>query len=129
MQLRFVSWNVLNLIHEKKYNPDSVILSRYENREGQRIDEIVSLIKNNLYKKNTIIALQECFEVLHQRLIVEFSNEFDIFDNKCNDNQDFLIILTPKHLNLTKEAVNFQYEKISYGYLIVSNKTFRILSF
>ena len=55
--MNILSWNVLLRDHEERYNPDSTILSLW-NQEKYREDKIINILEK-YSDENSIILLQE----------------------------------------------------------------------
>jgi hypothetical protein len=124
--MRVISWNVLSLDCEQKYNPDSKILSKYKGRKFERDRDIVDQIKK-VFTEDIIIGLQECSVKLLELLISIFSEKCDIF---YEDNEgECLVLIVSKVLGMKREYIDEKmYEDTSYGYVVCSNDRFRVVN-
>lgn len=120
--MNLVSWNVLHRTVEERYNPDSLILKKYEN-ENDRISDILLHLSMCIDNKS-IIALQECSDELLRQLVRMFKNH-KIFVKKRSDDEDFIVSIVPKMYDCQVEEINLDIEG---NYLIVSNNHFRIVN-
>lgn len=127
--MKIVSWNTLNIIHEKKYNPTSKIIKAFSNNESKRLESIANLIFLNS-DCNTIICLQECNESLIYYLKLVFNPEkWNIFKlkNITTLALEYTVTICPKHYNFTQVSplVN---RNIVNGIVIIRNENFQIVN-
>ena len=53
--MKIISWNVLHIAYEKEYNPNSLILKKYNN-DNDRLMDIIKYIKT-IIDSQTIICM------------------------------------------------------------------------
>ena len=128
--MRFVSWNVLHLANEIKYNSNSPILKKYnyDKSDYTRTDDITRFLICNT-DSDTIICLQECSEMLYKNIYKYFSQYYDLFriSSKQENVDQFLITISPKHYKFQQEELLVNYNT-SYGYLSITNDEYRIIN-
>jgi hypothetical protein len=126
--MKILSWNILFLEHELKYNPKSQILNKYGfdildiNRSRDIVELILSFFRQD---SNTIFCLQECSLKIMTELYKFLHNDKFFFYIRYRN--QYLITITPKNQNFIKENHNFN-PKISYGYLSIYNDNIKIIN-
>jgi hypothetical protein len=121
--MRFISFNILNLENEKKYNPKSLILKKYGSCDEKRIEFILNAVKEKIYL-HTFIGLQE-FPIIYLPIFEkEFSNKYDIFINNKTDTECQLL-LSPKEFDMVQEEIK---DETAYGYVYISNGHMRVVN-
>jgi hypothetical protein len=120
---KIISWNTLYIEYEKKYNPKSKILSRYKNNEEKRIDDIVRVLIKNIDKETTI-CLQECSEILLNKIKYEFTEHKVFAYNIGREKDEYLITIAPKEFIMDKCIDH----PTSNGYLSITNGKYKIVN-
>lgn len=113
--LKIISWNVLYRKHEKKFNPESKILSKYPN-EDTRVKDTVNTIKS-IIDHLTVVCLQECSWDTLMSLYNSLTCHF-IFYHHVND-KEYIVTCVPKHNGFYKQVVT--QSSCSNGVLVVTN--------
>jgi hypothetical protein len=115
-QLKIVSWNVLNLETDKTFNPRSRFVQKYHDNEAAKCLDTISVL-NSLLDNNTIVCLQECDDLLIEKL-KGYIPQYDLFIEKGSFTQ-YLAILAPSYLKMRKEANTER--NVEHGLLAVGN--------
>ncbi|AYV82593.1 MAG: endonuclease/exonuclease/phosphatase family protein [Hyperionvirus sp.] len=69
------SWNVLHIIHELNYAADhSLVLEKYNDKENERLDDIITYITARVKLASDILCFQEVPGDLYDRLESKFPN-------------------------------------------------------
>lgn len=90
--MNILSWNVLLMDYEKKYNPNSIRLKKWKN-EDDRVDIIINILSKNS-DINSIICLQEVSILLFSKIKEIFSDRL-VFHKKVTD-IECIVTITPK---------------------------------
>lgn len=118
--MNILSWNVLLRDHEERYNPDSTILSLW-NQEKYREDKIINILEK-YSDENSIILLQEVSLLLLKKIKDTFVDK-SIFTHQISENE-YLTTITPLFYN--KEE--FEQIEGTNGFLIVIKDKIRIIN-
>lgn len=120
---KIISWNTLYIEYEKKYNPNSKILSRYKDNEEKRIDDIVSVLIKNSDNK-TIICLQECSRLLLNKVKYKFIEHSVFSYNIGSKDDEYLITIAPKEFRID-QCID---HPTSNGYLLITNGKYKVVN-
>lgn len=125
--MKIISFNTLYINYEKKYNPNSHIISNYPN-DNDRLLYIYKFILKNI-DIETIVCLQECsYELLNI-----FKNKidllfYDLFSQEIDQNV-FMLTIAPVNFAFKIENIpKNKYENIAHGYLIITNDNVKIIN-
>jgi hypothetical protein len=105
-----MTWNLLHISHEEKYNPNSEVISKYPD-ENIRIKYLINMIRQLLVNKNKILCLQEVNGDLLSYIKKEFSMNYHIFFHKHKripekikykyvDPSEYLVTLIEKNISI-----------------------------
>lgn len=122
MKNSILSWNVLYINYEKKYCPNSKILQKFDNKEGERLNHIIFVLLQQV-GTNMIFCLQECSFELLRELNIFFSSNYNIFAYNVQEDE-YLVTITP---NDFKCIFSYKNES-SNGYLIVENDKYIVVN-
>jgi len=123
--IRFISWNVLHISHELKYNPNSIVLQCHPD-ETLRLKKIIELLREHTID-HTVICLQECSSEMLNLVSCEFNKTHNLISQKIPKSKDeYLITLTPKFLKFSQEKKRIP--KGANGLSIVVNDFLKIVN-
>ena len=113
--------------YEKKYNPNSHIISNYPD-DNDRLLYISNFILKNI-DIETIVCLQECscelLNILKNKIDLLF---YDIFSQEI-DEDVFMITISPVNFSFKIENIlKNKYKNIAHGYLIITNDNIKIIN-
>ena len=124
--MKIISWNVLYIEYEKRYNPTSDILLKYAD-DNDRIRDIVDMIAKQI-SSDTIICLQECSLQLVLLIKENFENSHSVFTTHVRTDE-YLLTMTPREQEYKRQVFSkSNYTSTANGYLIVSNNKLRIIN-
>ena len=139
-KFRIISFNVLHIIHEINYNiKDSFVLNEYNNKEIDRLNDIIKLLKTYMDEK-TVIALQEvpcdlCKLLKNQEadyIVIEYKlpriPKCKINKTPYIDQGENIVTIIPKRLYKEDNVIIVQSEDPGKAAMIVKCNDFSIVN-